>query len=398
MRFSHFLSGATGAALAAALFVSAHAQAILQAGPWVQGDIAIYANPGMSTPTLRDGGSIPLLGAANTWAAQQTFSLNPIWTACTGYMLGNGASPASCAATIPTSALTGGIAASTLTGLGTGVSAALGNATNGASGLLTYSGAFGTPTQLNIANATDALAVSGGDANLSVQNTAANASGNSATLENTITGTANAYGLFQALYAGGTPKERLSVGSGMTGGVIVDASGGGTSAPLTLTGGVTASVVVSNLSTAGVVTTTAGGKLGSEASATVAHGGTASTKGALSVWSCTIPDTAGTSVDYCPWKAANTASVAAFFDDFAVGYASTCSTTYPVVEIYDVTQAAALGSTTVPNTSTTITSVNASAAGAAAGDTYSFRVTTPASGCSSTLATEFLYLTASVRN
>jgi parallel beta-helix repeat protein len=119
---------------------------------------------------------------------------------------------------------------------------------------------------------------------------------------------------------------------------------------------------------------------------------------ALSTWSCTIPDTAGPGVYFCPWQAANTAAVATFFDDFSVTYNSTCSTTYPIVSIYDITKSSVLGSTTVPNTSTTVTSVNASASGAAAGDQYGFRVTTGGSGCSSTLATEFIYLTASMRN
>jgi hypothetical protein len=103
-------------------------------------------------------------------------------------------------------------------------------------------------------------------------------------------------------------------------------------------------------------------------------------------------------VYFCPWQAANTAAVATFFDDFSVTYNSTCSTTYPIVSIYDITKSSVLGSTTVPNTSTTVTSVNASASGAAAGDQYGFRVTTGGSGCSSTLATEFIYLTASMRN
>ncbi len=119
---------------------------------------------------------------------------------------------------------------------------------------------------------------------------------------------------------------------------------------------------------------------------------------ALSVVSCTIPDTAGTGVNFCSWKAGNSGDTVAYFDDFSVTYASTCSTTYPIVEIYDVTQSSVLGSTTVPNTSTTITSVNATASGATATDTYAFRVTTGASGCSTTLATEFIYLTATVRN
>jgi hypothetical protein len=157
-------------------------------------------------------------------------------------------------------------------------------------------------------------------------------------------------------------------------------------------------LTIGELTTAGLVTTTSGGVIGSETLATVAQGGNGANSGALSVWSCTIPDTAGTSVYFCPWKAANSAVVAAYFDDFSVTYNSTCSTTYPIVSIYDITQSAALGSTTVPNTSTTVTSVNASASGAAAGDQYGFRVTTAGSGCSSTLATEFIYLTASMRN
>jgi hypothetical protein len=120
--------------------------------------------------------------------------------------------------------------------------------------------------------------------------------------------------------------------------------------------------------------------------------------GALSVWSCTIPDTAGTGVYFCPWKAANTSPVPTYFDDFSITYNSTCSTTYPIVSIYDITASTALGSTTVPNSTTTTTSVNGSASGAVAGDQYGFRVTTAGSGCSATLATEFIYLTASMRN
>ena len=157
-------------------------------------------------------------------------------------------------------------------------------------------------------------------------------------------------------------------------------------------------VKLATLTTAGLVTTTSGGILSSETSATVAQGGNGSAKGALSVWSCTIPDTAAASTDFCPWKAANSANIATYFDDFTVSYTTTCSTTYPIVEIYDVTKTTAVGSTTVPNAGTTVTSVNASAASAAVGDEYSFRVTTIGSGCSSTLGTEFIYLAASMRN
>lgn len=129
----------------------------------------------------------------------------------------------------------------------------------------------------------------------------------------------------------------------------------------------------------------------------VAGGGTSSTKGALSVFSCTIPDSAAASTNWCDWKAGNTGTVAAFFDDVAVRYQSTCSTTYPIVEVYDVTQSTGVGSTTVPDDSVTVTSVNASASSATATDEYAIRVTTAGSGCSSSLASEFITVTATVR-
>jgi hypothetical protein len=219
-----------------------------------------------------------------------------------------------------------------------------------------------------------------------------------AALEWSTTDTANAFAFGSLYNNNGAPYFQLNLGSGVSGGIKVDASGGGAGAPLTLTGGSTGGVVVSNLSTAGLVTTASGGQLGSEATATVAQGGTGSASGALSVWSCVIPDTSGAGVNWCPWKAANSAVAATYFDNFTVTYQSTCSTTYPIVEIYDVTRSTALGSTTVPSSGTTVTSVNASASSAAATDEYAFRITTAGSGCSTALATEFISLTASMRN
>ena len=209
--------------------------------------------------------------------------------------------------------------------------------------------------------------------------------------------TGSAFALCGNYSNSGSPYFPCATGSGDSAGITLNSSAA-TAAPVTLTGGSTGGVVVSNLSTAGLVTTTSGGKLGSEASATVAQGGTGSASGALSVWSCVIADTSGASTNWCPWKAANTAVASTYFDEFTVSFRGTCSTTYPIVAIYDVTQSSALGSTTVPGTGTTITSVNASASGATATDQYAFRVTTAGSGCSSALATEFIDLTASMRN
>jgi hypothetical protein len=63
----------------------------------------------------------------------------------TGYAYANGASAVTYSTTVPVSGLSG---------LGTGVATALGNATGGAGGLVTYSGAFGTPSALVLTNAT----------------------------------------------------------------------------------------------------------------------------------------------------------------------------------------------------------------------------------------------------
>ena len=139
------------------------------------------------------------------------------------------------------------------------------------------------------------------------------------------------------------------------------------------------------------------GTLAALTQSSVPLGATGSAKGALSVVSCVIPDTAGTGVNFCAWQAAFSGNVATYFDSLGVTYLSTCSTTYPIVEIYDVTKSTAVGATTVPNTGSTITGINATAASAASTDEYAFRVTTAGSGCSSTLGTEFIYLAATVR-
>lgn len=54
-----------------------------------------------STAIGTSGATIPLLNAANTWAAAQTYSAAPVFSTLTGYIKGNGASPATAASTVP---------------------------------------------------------------------------------------------------------------------------------------------------------------------------------------------------------------------------------------------------------------------------------------------------------
>jgi hypothetical protein len=171
-------------------------------------------------------------------------------------------------------------------------------------------------------------------------------------------------------------------------------NGGAIAAPAFVDSGMAAAGMVCN-NAAGMFSTSAAGCTGVVEN--VAVGGNQSAKGALSIVGCVIPDTAGSSTNWCAWKASNTSTVAAFFDTVAVTYNSSCSTTYPIIEIWDVTQGTAAGATTAPNAGINTTSVNASLTSALATDEYAFRVTTAGSGCGATLATEFLNVTASVR-
>jgi len=123
---------------------------------------------------------------------------------------------------------------------------------------------------------------------------------------------------------------------------------------------------------------------------------TAGSGSPLHVVTCTIPNTAAAATNWCAWKAGNTGLLQPFFDDIVVTLYGTCSTTYPVVQVYDVTNSTGVGSTTAAN-STVVTSINAAIGGSTATDQYAFRVTTTSSGCAATLATEFMTVSATYR-
>lgn len=181
-----------------------------------------------------NSGTVAELNLAQTWTAGQTFSST---FNSTGTFQISGAAqtfPASglLVGTTDTQTLTGktiNCASNTCTvrigsdvsGLGTGVATALGNATNAAGGFPTYSGSFGTPTSLTLTNATGlpiagvtgwgtgvvtALAVNVGSAGAFVVNGGALGSPSSA-------GTIPAFTLGGTVSGGGNNVNNVNVGA-----------------------------------------------------------------------------------------------------------------------------------------------------------------------------------------
>jgi hypothetical protein len=109
-----------GAALALAFLFTFPAVAQESRASLVGDDNASIANcppgaPRCLTPSRVNGflqrliASVGTLLDANEWAQAQKFDANPIFVGCAGYLLGNGASPASCALKIPAGGLPLGV-------------------------------------------------------------------------------------------------------------------------------------------------------------------------------------------------------------------------------------------------------------------------------------------------
>jgi len=126
----------------------------------------------------------------------------------------------------------------------------------------------------------------------------------------------------------------------------------------------------------------------------VAYNGAAAGNPPVTV-NCTIPDVAAASTNWCTWKFANTGLVQPFFDTLMVQTQATCSTTFPVYEVFDVTTSTVIGSTLTAVNGLATLSINAAAGSAT--DTFAIRVTVLGSGCGATIANEFNTISLTLR-
>lgn len=108
---------------------------------------SIVINGGATGNVIRGGvtpvgiiGDVSNGGTATQLQIGNAFVTSPTFRSLTGYVKGNGASAATAASTIPTT---------DLSGLGTGVATALGNATNASGGLLGYGSSIGLHANLS---------------------------------------------------------------------------------------------------------------------------------------------------------------------------------------------------------------------------------------------------------
>ena len=116
----------------------------------------------------------------------------------------------------------------------------------------------------------------------------------------------------------------------------------------------------------------------------------------LTTVNCTIPDSAAAGTNWCAWETGS-AILIPYFDTFSITSYASCSTTYPVIQIEDVSASSSAGTTTVGNNTTVNTVINGVIGGAAGNAQYAFRVVTQGSGCSTTLGTEFISVSVTVR-
>jgi hypothetical protein len=117
------------------------------------------------------------------------------------------------------------------------------------------------------------------------------------------------------------------------------------------------------------------------------------------VVNCTIPDSAAASTNWCPWEFSTTGVAIPWFDTLSVVAYATCGTNQPTIEAYNVSNSTGGGSTTVSNTPGTITNtaISSSLGSSASNAQLAFRVVTAGSGCSTTLGTEFITVSVTVR-
>jgi hypothetical protein len=125
------------------------------------------------------------------------------------------------------------------------------------------------------------------------------------------------------------------------------------------------------------------------------NGGTGSPNGAQSQVCCTIPDAAAANSLWCDFTAA-AGKAAPTFDTITARAQATCSTTFPVYEVIDITQSTV--SATVTATATVAsTAIGAKLTSATPTDEYAIKVTVLGVGCSSTLETELNTVCATMR-
>jgi hypothetical protein len=165
------------------------------------------------------------LYASNTWAYQQTFSVNPVFSGCNGYVYANGASPVTCNSGPSVVMTIGGAITGSTAGYGlyvgtggsanqlqqfaygSGVFSSLGSSLNGSGALVGTNSPTLTTPNVGVATATsiNGLSISSTTGQLAIAN------GKTATINNSLT-------------LNGTDGSSLSIGSGGTLGSLAFAS------------------------------------------------------------------------------------------------------------------------------------------------------------------------------